>query len=115
MSRKRSSDKPKLGEEIPPTFISKPRIREEDDGNRLVFECQLIAYPRPEIIWYKENEVINVDIRTNSKLLEVGLNKFLVSLELNDVIENDAGIYRIKARNKQGEVSASINLNFTRK
>lgn len=117
MSRKRSSDVvTSLGEDIPPTFTKKPRIREEDDGNRLVFECQLISSPRPQIIWYKDdNDKIDVDSRTESKILEVGPNKYLVSLELNDVIESDAGIYRVKARNKQGEVSASINLNFTRK
>jgi hypothetical protein len=37
-----------------------------------------------------------------------------VVLELNDVIETDAGLYKVKAKNKFGEVAASINLNFSR-
>jgi hypothetical protein len=37
-----------------------------------------------------------------------------VILELNDVVETDAGLYKVKAKNKYGEVSASINLNFSR-
>lgn len=45
----------------------------------------------------------------------VGTNKFLVVLELDDVIETDAGLYKVKAKNKMGEVAASINLNFSRK
>jgi hypothetical protein len=44
----------------------------------------------------------------------VGTNKFLVVLELDDVIESDAGLYKVKAKNKMGEVAASINLNFSR-
>ena len=39
----------------------------------------------------------------------------MVVLELNDVIETDAGLYKVKAKNKFGEVAASINLNFSRK
>lgn len=35
-------------------------------------------------------------------------------LELDDVIETDAGLYKVKAKNKMGEVAASINLNFSR-
>lgn len=44
----------------------------------------------------------------------IGTNKFLVVLELDDVIETDAGLYKVKAKNKMGEVAASINLNFSR-
>uniref|UniRef100_T1JQ40 Ig-like domain-containing protein n=2 Tax=Tetranychus urticae TaxID=32264 RepID=T1JQ40_TETUR len=112
MNRKRSIDD--IGnEEIAPTFVKKPRIRQEDDGNRLVFECQLISFPRPKITWYKEDVQIKDDQRIESRITEVGPNKFLVALELNDVIGDDSGIYWVKARNKQGEVSASIKLNFT--
>ena len=39
----------------------------------------------------------------------------MVVLELDDVVESDAGLYKIKAKNTYGEVSASINLNFSRK
>jgi hypothetical protein len=48
------------------------------------------------------------------KIQSVGSNKFLVVLELDDVIESDAGLYKVKAKNKMGEVAASINLNFSR-
>ena len=39
---------------------------------------------------------------------------FLVVLEINDVVESDAGLYKVRAKNKFGEVAASINLNFSR-
>ena len=36
-------------EPVAPTFLHKPILRQEDDGNRLVFECELIANPRPTV------------------------------------------------------------------
>ncbi|GBP00350.1 hypothetical protein EVAR_930_1 [Eumeta japonica] len=48
------------------------------------------------------------------RMQSIAANKFLVVLELDDVIETDAGLYKVKAKNKMGEVAASINLNFSR-
>ncbi|UYV65942.1 unc-22 [Cordylochernes scorpioides] len=100
-------------EEIPPTFIQKPQIRQEDDGNKLVFECRLDACPRPDIAWFKGERQIYDDRRTSIRVTETATNRYYVALELDDVFETDAGLYRVTARNLQGEVSASINLNFT--
>ena len=55
------------------------------------------------------------DSRTRINVNEDGKNQYSVILELNDVVETDAGLYKVKAKNKYGEVSASINLNFSRK
>lgn len=104
-----------MGDEVPPTFTQKPRIRQEDDGNKLIFECQLLAKPKPIVAWHREETRLRDDERTKIKIENVGLNKYTVALELDGVIETDAGLYRIKAKNKQGEVSASICLNFSRK
>ena len=35
-----------------PTFSKKPTIRQEDDGNTLVFHCAIVADPSPLITWY---------------------------------------------------------------
>jgi hypothetical protein len=48
------------------------------------------------------------------KVSESSERSYSVVLELNDVIESDAGLYKVKAKNKFGEVAASINLNFSR-
>lgn len=104
--------------EMAPTFTVKPKIREEDDGNRLVFECELNAIPQPEIEWYKDN----VFIRNGHEFrITYGIypttkpHHYIATLEMNDVYETDAGMYRIHAKNLMGEVSASIKLNFDRK
>jgi len=30
-----------------PRFVHKPQLRQEDDGNRLIFECELSGSPQP--------------------------------------------------------------------
>lgn len=104
-----------VAEDFAPSFTQKPSLRQEDEGNRLVFECQLLSAPKPDIQWYRSDVLLSEDSRTKFKIQSVGTNKFLVVLELDDVIETDAGLYKVKAKNKLGEVAASINLNFSRK
>lgn len=104
-----------VADDFAPSFTQKPQLRQEDEGNRLIFECQLISSPKPEISWFRGETQLSEDGRTNFKIQSVETNKFLVVLELDDVIETDAGLYKVKAKNKMGEVAASINLNFSRK
>lgn len=102
-------------DDFAPSFLQKPQLRQEDDGNRLIFECQLFASPKPSIEWYRTDELLKEDTRTKFKIQALGDNKYFVVLDLDDVIESDAGLYKVKAKNKMGEVAASINLNFSRK
>lgn len=103
-----------VADDFAPSFTKKPQLRQEDDGNRLIFECQLLASPKPEIEWYRSDELLKQDARTTFKIQPVADNKFTVVLDLDDVVEEDAGLYKVKAKNKMGEVAASINLNFSR-
>ena len=104
-----------LGENKAPKFVRKPQLRQEDDGNRLIFECELSGHPQPEVTWFRQDEKISEDDRTVFKTTETQVGTFMVVLELDDVVESDAGLYKIRAKNKFGEVAASINLNFSRK
>ena len=103
------------GENVAPRFVHKPALRQEDDGNRLIFECELAGHPQPNVFWFRGDSQIEEDDRTYVRIQETQSRTFLVVLELNDVVESDAGLYKVKAKNKFGEVSASINLNFSRK
>lgn len=104
-----------VADDFAPSFTQKPQLRQEDDGNRLIFECELIGLPKPDIEWYRSDQLLTDDGRTVFKIQPIGDNKYTVILDLDDVVETDAGLYKVKARNKMGEVAASINLNFSRK
>lgn len=100
-----------------PYFKQKPQLKQADDGNKLIFECSLSANPQPSIEWWRGEEQLNeADGRTFFKIAPNSeADSFNVSLTLDDVVETDAGLYRVVARNASGEVAASINLNFSRK
>ncbi|XP_065220483.1 twitchin isoform X27 [Planococcus citri] len=102
-----------VAEDFAPSFTQKPQLRQEDEGNRLVFECKLLACPKPETTWYRSDVKLIEDHRTVVKLQSIGTNSFVAVLEIDDVIESDAGLYKVVAKNKMGEVAASINLNFS--
>lgn len=103
-----------VAEDFAPSFTQKPQLRQEDDGNRLIFECRLLGCPKPEITWFRGETQLAEDHRTVMKIQAVATNTYTVVLELDDVVETDAGLYKVKAKNKMGEVAASINLNFSR-
>lgn len=102
-------------DDFAPSFTKKPQLRQEDDGNRLIFECHLLSSPLPEIEWYRSDELLTQDERITYKIQSIGENKYSVILDLDEVTETDAGLYKVKAKNTLGEVAASINLNFSRK
>lgn len=103
-----------VADDFAPSFLKKPQLRQEDDGNRLIFECELLSSPKPEIEWYRSDELLTQDGRTTYKIQSIGENKYSVILDIDDVAETDAGLYKVKAKNTLGEVAASINLNFSR-
>lgn len=103
-----------MAEDAAPSFTQKPQLRQEDEGNRLIFECQLVSKPKPDVSWFREDVQLSENGRTTMTVKELAVSKYLVVLELDDVIESDAGLYKVKARNKLGEVAASISLNFSR-
>ena len=98
-----------------PSFTQKPKLRQEDDGNKLIFDCQLNSSPKPEIVWFRGDDQVKESRRIAITVKPGAKNIFDVQLVLDDVEEEDAGLYKVKAKNKYGEVSASINLNFSRK
>lgn len=104
-----------VAEDFAPSFTQKPQLRQEDEGNRLIFECRLLGCPKPEITWFRGETQLSEDHRTVMKIQAIATNTYVVILELDDVVETDAGLYKVKAKNKMGEVAASINLNFSRK
>lgn len=103
-----------VAEDFAPSFTQKPQLRQEDEGNRLIFECRLLGCPKPEISWFRGETQLAEDHRTVMKIQAIATNTYVVILELDDVVEVDAGLYKVKAKNKMGEVAASINLNFSR-
>lgn len=90
-------------------------IKSDADGKRLCFECKIKAEPEPQISWFRDNsEIVNSGryLIYSDKLPD---NMYFVCLEIDDVNVQDAGKYKVQAKNNLGESNASITLNFDSK
>ena len=104
-----------MGEDTAPRITVKPSLQQLDNGNKLLFQCEIEASPKPEIKWYKESNLISDSNRMKSKIEEKNSKTFVLKLEIDNLTSDDSGQYKVVAKNFLGEVSASIALNFAGK
>lgn len=98
-----------------PRFTKPPAIRQSpDDPTRLYLECQVQGTPKPDITWFQnENKLSTTSGKHKQTATATTGNNYDVSLEISDLGPNDAGTYKILVKNKAGEVTANVNLNFS--
>lgn len=86
-------------------------IKQSNDGTKVIFECHFVADPKPTIEWYYKNKVVKEGskhkyILESDKINHIGL------LEISKVVAEDAGEYKLVAKNKHGDGFATVTLNF---
>lgn len=94
----------------PPRFPKKPTIRQ--DGDVLVMECVLEAYPLPDIAWFHGEKEIKDGKKIKMSRKVVGRDTYNLTLEILNPTREDGGNYRCNAFNVFGESNANIALNF---
>ncbi|UYV79454.1 unc-22 [Cordylochernes scorpioides] len=77
----------------PPTFIKKPAIKQEDDGNRLLLECRIQSDPEPTITWTHNGKPVVAKGRFKTVQKKEG-NFYNVALIIDDVQNEDGGKYQ---------------------
>lgn len=97
---------------IAPTFEKKPAIRQAEDGRVLFFECLIVADPEPAVTWYHNGETVALRGRFSSTLDGTKANTYKSVMKIVDVNIEDAGKYKVVAKNELGESNAAISLNF---
>ncbi|CAF4536552.1 unnamed protein product [Rotaria sp. Silwood1] len=97
-----------------PRFSKPPDIRQKpDDPTRLFLECQVQGTPKPDITWFQNNNKISNSTKHKQTIQVATGNNYNVALEISDLSANDAGTYKIVAKNKAGEITANVNLNLS--
>lgn len=94
-----------------PHFVVDPQIEQSDDGRLLTFHCELVADPKPEIVWSKDDVKIKDGGRYKILIKQDGTS-YDVKLQITDVSSEDAGEYKIYAANDLGDSKSRITLNF---
>jgi len=95
-------------------------FEEVEQGGRLTFECQVRAFPRPVVKWFKDD----VEISSLSEDGRVTAEEWpadsgsggcssLLRLSIGDVDKDDEGAYRCKAENEEGVAATTGYLSVT--
>lgn len=80
---------------------------------KVTFEFRLIAAPRPQIQWFKDDQPLEETPRRRMSMY-ADVHLYILTLELTDIEPDDEGKYRIIATNKEGKAMASVSLEVTR-
>ncbi|XP_057200052.1 peroxidasin homolog isoform X1 [Triplophysa rosa] len=92
-----------------PRITSEPQDVDVTSGNTVYFTCRAEGNPKPQIIWLRNNNALNMRDDTRLNLLEDG------TLMIQDTRETDQGVYQCMAKNVAGEVKTSeVTLRYFR-
>ncbi|GFQ94468.1 ig-like domain-containing protein [Trichonephila clavata] len=101
-----------IEDEKAPTFVQKPKLRQDDDDDIIIFECVVLACPKPDVAWFFENKKIKKTAKLKPEIKDLGSNRYYIALKLHDPEDEDSGLYRLTVTNKKGDAAGSIKANF---
>ncbi|XP_077587554.1 peroxidasin [Stigmatopora nigra] len=84
-----------------PRITSQPQDVDVISGNTVYFTCRAEGNPKPQIIWLRNNNALNMRDDSRLNLLEDG------TLMIQNTRETDQGVYQCMAKNVAGEVKTS--------
>lgn len=98
-----------------PRFTKPPAIRQApDDSTRLYLDCQIQGTPKPDVTWFQNDDKLTTTSNKHKQTITAASGgNHDVTLEITELGATDAGTYKIVAKNKAGEISANVNLNFS--
>lgn len=89
----------------PPKFYSVPHNRVVEEGETVRFQCAVVGHPTPWLKWDKNGIVVTPTTRIS--IVEKDDVKIL---EIGEVTQEDAGLYRVTLENDFGRIEASARL-----
>ncbi|XP_052825204.1 twitchin isoform X2 [Octopus bimaculoides] len=94
-----------------PNFKEKPKISQDASGKNIHIECSCTADPKPTITWYKGSTLLKENNRLKLKTTQDKEN-YSFMLDILNFTKDDAGVYKVVAKNAHGEGTANITLNL---
>ncbi|NXN87915.1 SDK2 protein, partial [Bombycilla garrulus] len=92
----------------PPQFVREPERHITAEMEKVVaIPCQAKGVPAPEMAWYKDAALLQLEKLSRFQLLEDG------SLQISGLLPDDTGMFQCFARNAAGEVQTTTYLAVT--
>ena len=106
---------------LAPEFVQRLNVFEEvEQGGRLTFECQVRAFPRPVVKWFKDDVEISSltgdgRVTAEERTTDTGGSgsSSILRLSILDADKTDEGAYRCKAENEEGVAATTGYLSVT--
>ena len=95
-----------LDADRPPVFISKLQLASPLQEHRPCrLESKISAQPPPTVSWYKDGKSI-----INKPRYKTSFVKDIASLDIEEILPEDAGVYECVASNPAGTTKSSVEL-----
>ncbi|CAC5377034.1 TTN [Mytilus coruscus] len=94
---------------LAPSFIQKPKFQTVDVGQTVMFEAKIVANPGPQIHWTRNDILLSSDKKVQIETKQDD-HLYHTTIQLNDVLAEDAGTYKVTAQNDYGEANVSVSL-----
>ena len=95
---------------VPPQFTKKPSLQQ--NGSSIIFTCETVADPTPEITWYHGENILTPSERYEALVEQTDANAYILKFTVKNVGPEDDGVYKVEAKNQWGQMAAGINLNL---
>ena len=96
---------------VPPQFTQKPSLQQ--DGSSIIFTCEIVADPQPEITWFLGDSLLEPSDRYEA-IVEATTEAHTYTLKfvVKNVGPEDNGVYKVEAKNQWGQMAAGVALNL---
>uniref|UniRef100_A0A8C4QLJ7 Titin n=1 Tax=Eptatretus burgeri TaxID=7764 RepID=A0A8C4QLJ7_EPTBU len=88
-----------------PVFITQPRSQNVNEGQNVIFTCEVSGDPHPVVEWMKDKELVSI-----TKHMKLSQSKNIHTLEILKVNERNSGKYTVIAKNINGQCAATVSL-----
>ncbi|XP_025832493.1 titin isoform X2 [Agrilus planipennis] len=100
-------EKPKPEEKaMAPKFIEKLQPQQAKDGQTVQFECQVEGFPKPQITWFRQTQII----KPSQDFQMFFDDDNVATLIITEVFPEDAGTFTCVAKNSAGFASSTTEL-----
>jgi hypothetical protein len=109
-SLSRESSLTDIVEGIPPTFAQRPPAKTADEGASAELECRFVAIPEAEVQWFHDKKPVQENSRV-SIVYQADMHMYCSMVRISNLLPEDAGVYEVTAKNREGEATNTLVLN----